>query len=159
MYKQNIYLLEREHFAVWLNAEEWVVRDISQNSHFDQMDIVTLAVTKFKHYMFANSLTYFFMPFLVKSWTGDLPTIDCATRWEALFFVWWGGSLFCERIFCGSPHLREEKSEGEEKMWVGGGKCGEGGAFWGRSIFSHQLTPHHFSLPQTRRTIDYLPTK
>ncbi len=23
--------------------------------------------------------------------------------------------------------LREEKSEGEEKMWVGGGKCGEGG--------------------------------
>ncbi len=39
---------------------------------------------------------------------------------EALFFVWWGGSLFCGRIFCGSPHLWEEKSVGEEKnVWWG----------------------------------------
>ena len=38
---------------------------------------------------------------------------------EALFFVLWRGSLFCVKIFCGSPRLMQEKSEGEEKN-VGG---------------------------------------
>ncbi len=63
---------------------------------------------------------------------------------EALFFVWWGGSLFCGRIFWGS-HLREEKSEGEEKnvggrrkMWGGRSflreEHFEGGRFRGRII-------------------------
>ncbi len=73
---------------------------------------------------------------------------------EALFFVWWGGSLFCGRIFCGS-HLWEEKSVGEEKN-VG----------WeedpllqfvpptneeNHRLSSHKIGSHHF-FPQMRKS-------
>ncbi len=66
------------------------------------------------------------------------------------FFVLWGGSLFCGKIFCGSPHLREEKIECEEKKWVGGTT---------KYCPMHQLTLPPLFLPQTRRATDYLPIK
>ena len=56
-----------------------------------------------------------------------------------------GGSLFCGKIICGSPRLKEEKSEGEgknvggrRKVWGGRSivreEHFEGGTFGGRSI-------------------------
>ncbi len=82
---------------------------------------------------------------------------------EALFFVWWVWSLFCGRIFCGCPHLWEEKSVGEEKnegweeesvrweeRWVGRKKLWEEGLV-GKKIptirSSHQSFLPHFLPP------------
>ncbi len=52
-----------------------------------------------------------------------------------------GGSLICGKIFCGSPHLREGKSEREEKN-VGGRRK----VWGGRSI--SPPTQHFYPPPQ-----------